>query len=424
MNKPAIRIITAIVLILLLSACGSTIQEVRKPPQLVKPQEIVLAKVINKGATASPQTPIIQFTTEDSEVIAFLKFENISGNHRLRWEWYGPDKKIFYSTGDYPITVSEGKFQKESALWHRLPIQSEKSVGAWQVKVWFDGGLLASKDFSIASTEIDVDKLSTAAANPNPLNWGLIIGIENYANLPGVDFVKRDADAIKNYFTRLLGIPEENIIFLQDGKATKSTIEGYLKNYLPKNLDKDATLYVYFAGHGAPDIEKGDAYLVPYDGDPRFIAQTAYQLKNFYDDLDKLNIRRSFVFLDACFSGTAARSDKMLVAGIRPALIHVEDVALTTDKIISLSATKGGQVSSAFPEKRHGLFTYYLLSGFRGPVDADKDGWITTGELFKYVKANVERISRRKGMEQIPSLTPAPDVIQEVETIKVGRVGK
>ena len=97
---------------------------------------------------------------------------------------------------------------------------------------------------------------------------------------------------IKDYFIRVMGVPEENIISIIDSDATKARIEGYLKQYIPSNVAKGTTLYVYFAGHGYPDMKKGDPYLVPYDGDPKFIEQTGYKLKSFYQDLDNLNIKK------------------------------------------------------------------------------------------------------------------------------------
>lgn len=409
-----------------LFACSTTYKEVQKPPPF-KMQQMTIAKGISKGVTGTPVDPSTTFTTEDPEIIAYLKFNNMHGSHKLKWDWHTPDGRLFYSSGDYQMAVPDGKYRKEYTAWHRLPVRDEKAtsfLGNWQVKAYLDGQLLVSKEFTVESNELDIDKLPQTAVKSNPSNWGLVIGIEDYANLPPVDFAKRDANVVKDYFVKILGVPEENIIFLADGKATKSTIEGYLKNYLPKNMDKDTVLYTYFAGHGAPDIEKGDAYLVPYDGDPRFIAQTGYKIKDFYEDLAKLEIQRSFVFLDACFSGTVARGEKMLIAGIRPALIHVEDVALYSDKVVSLSATKGGQVSNSYPDKKHGLFTYYLLSGFRGLADADKDGWVSMGELYNYTKENVTRASRRQGVEQTPSFTPAIDLVKDVENIKVGKVMK
>lgn len=424
LRSKRISIYLSILSSFLLFACSTTV-EVKKPLPFDCVKNITLSKGIEKGAIGMPVEPTTTFSTEDKEVIAYLKCSNLTGEHKLRWEWYDPNGKLYLSTGNYPLYTSSGKYVKEATAWHRLSISGEKAVnysGDWQVKVYLDGDTIASKGFTIEV--IDIDKPPKTAQMPNPKDWGLIIGIESYANLPSVDYAKRDAHTVKEYFKRVLGVPEENIISLLDSKATKSQIEGYLKSYIPKNVDNDTNLYVYFAGHGIPDIEKGDAYLVPYDGDTRFITQTGYKLRSFYEDLNNLNIKKSYVFLDACFSGTGARSNKILLAGARPALIHVEDIALLSDKVISLTASTGGQISNSYPEKEHGLFTYFLLSGLKGSADTNKDGWVSIAELYNYVKDNVSRVSRRKGIEQTPVVIPSFDAVKDIADLKISRAPK
>ena len=60
----------------------------------------------------------------------------------------------------------------------------------------------------------------------SPKYRGLIIGIENYDSLPNVKFTRKDALIIKDYFVRILGVPEDNIISSIDSEATKARIEG------------------------------------------------------------------------------------------------------------------------------------------------------------------------------------------------------
>ena len=62
-------------------------------------------------------------------------------------------------------------------------------------------------------------------------------------------------------------------------------------------------MFIYYSGHGAPNTKTGDAYLVPYDGDPSFIEQTGYPLKKLYESLNKLQAKEIIVALDSCFSG-------------------------------------------------------------------------------------------------------------------------
>jgi len=403
-------------------ACGSNYQVIRKTPpfRFVK---ATLAKDVTKG---KPEGETNTFSIQDNSVIANARFENLSGKHTIRWDWYAPNGKLYLSSGDYLLKTSEGRYRQRADVWHKLSIKRDKAAalpGDWRVDIFLDDEPLLSKNFII---EDDIDLLPFAQAKTDPHKWALIIGIEKYANLPPVEYAEADAQAVREYFMRVFGVPEENIISLIGHKATKAALEGHLKSYLPKNLDKDTVFYVYFAGHGAPEMKDNiHAYLVPYDGDLRFIAQSGYKLADLYDDLDKLTIKRAYVFLDACFSGNAARGNKtLLVPTLRPSLIHVEDIRLFSDKVVSLSASTGGQVSSAYPEKEHGLFTYFLLKGLKGAADKSEDEWISLGELYNYVKNNVSKISRRKGMEQIPTVAPSFDTVKGIAELKISKVPK
>jgi hypothetical protein len=74
-------------------------------------------------------------------------------------------------------------------------------------------------------------------------------------------------------------------------------------------------------------------------------------------------------------------------------------------KIAVLSAASGEQISSTYEEKGHGLFTYFMLKGINGEGDTNRDGKIEIGELFEYIKPQVERIAKKiYNNEQLPQL--------------------
>jgi len=305
----------AILTILALSifACSST-REAKGPPQFGFEEPILSKGIDFRGAKGIPLNPTTTFSREDHEVIASLKLKNLLGKHTLRWDWYDPNGNLYYSTGKYPVEISPGKYLRESTAWHRLSIEGERAteyLGDWKVNIYLDNGLIASKMFRI-KREIGMVKLPLTPQEPNPQDFALIIGIEKYASLPPVDDATKDALIVREYCMKMLGVPRENIISLFDSDATKARLEGYLRGYIPKNVNRNTTLYIYFAGHGASDIEQGGAYLMAYDSDIRFVAQTGYGLKGLYEEIDKLPIKRAFVFLDSRFSGMATRAAKML----------------------------------------------------------------------------------------------------------------
>ena len=92
-------------------------------------------------------------------------------------------------------------------------------------------------------------------------------------------------------------------------------------------MKANSTLFVYYSGHGAPDVKTGDAYLVPWDGDPKFLKSTALPLTKLYSDLAKTKAKRVIVALDACFSGAGGRSE--LAKGARPLIAKIADTAPT-----------------------------------------------------------------------------------------------
>lgn len=377
---------------------------------------ITLSKSIDKkGTAATPRDLSTTFTTDDSEVIALLKFANVSGMHSLRWEWLGPNGQLYYATEGLPVATSGEKYRREVAAWHRLTISGDKAAslpGDWEVRAYMDDKLLSTMKFILKTSSLE--SFTGVAQKPFPKDWALVIGIEEYGSLPPVNYAKRDALVVKEYFNKILGVPEENIITMIDKDATKSRMEGFIKQYLPENVTSDTTLYVYFAGHGAPDMTKGEPYLVPYDGDTRFLAQSGYNLKDFYQDLNKLKVQKVFIFLDSCFSGVAARASDMLVKGSRPALVHVENATIASEKLISMSATNEAQTSHSYEEEKHGLFTYYLLKGLQGAAASGNDQWVSIKELYTYVKNNVSRSARRMGSVQTPAIMPSEDKIKDI----------
>jgi uncharacterized caspase-like protein len=86
----------------------------------------------------------------------------------------------------------------------------------------------------------------------------------------------------------MLGFPEENVITLTNEHATYIDLSKYIEDWLPKNVEPDSSVFIYYSGHGAPNPKTGDAFLLPYDGDPNFIDRTGYPLRKLYGNLAKL----------------------------------------------------------------------------------------------------------------------------------------
>ncbi|MBI5885925.1 MAG: caspase family protein [Deltaproteobacteria bacterium] len=259
----------------------------------------------------------------------------------------------------------------------------------------------------------DVDELPVVRARQNKNAYAVVIGIEQYRqNLPKADYAVHDAQVVAEYLTKVMGYPEENVVTLLDDKASMSDLAKYFEKWLLNNVEKDGTVFVYYSGHGAPNPNTGDAYLVPFDGDPAFIDQTGYSLKRLYESLGKLPARDIVVALDSCFSGAGGRS--VIARGARPLVMNLETPRNQSRNMAIISASSGDQISSTYDEKGHGLFTYFLLKGLKGEADASGKGQIDIGGLFNYVKPNVERVARKVyNNEQSPQLIAPDELMKE-----------
>lgn len=246
-------------------------------------------------------------------------------------------------------------------------------------------------------SDVDVNIPESDAVNENGM--ALIIANENYKNseyVGNVPFANNDGKVFKEYCIKTLGIPEKQIKFVED--ATLNGFNDGVK-WLTRNVeawDGNANVVVYYAGHGVPDMKTDKAYMVPVDGSPIDVEQL-YGLDKLYSTLGAMPAKSVTVFLDACFSGTR-RNGQMMVEGTRSVVIDVEEEELKGN-IVVFSAADGFQTAHPFRDKRHGLFTYYLLKSLQ-----DSNGEITLDELYSNIKRGVMREASLNSYDQTPTV--------------------
>lgn len=233
----------------------------------------------------------------------------------------------------------------------------------------------------------------------------IVIGIETYrgAELPRADHAERDARTFAEYLRRTLGLNERNIRLLVGAEASKSDIVASLEEWLPSVLTPGANVYFYFSGHGAPDPNSGETYLVPFDGDPAFLRSKGIAVKDLYASLGGAPGKpKVLAFLDSCFSGGGARS--VLPKGLRP-LVPVRNALPNKGALAVFAAATGNQAAGPSSSAPHGLFTEQVLKGLSGAADRDGDGSVSVHELHVFVKRNVEQEARRANRQQTPVMT-------------------
>jgi Flp pilus assembly protein TadD len=278
-----------------------------------------------------------------------------------------------------------------------------------QLLAGMSGGMAQNSDD--IDLHVDVDQNIPTGKKAGKYDVAVVIGNRTYGTggVPNVDYAWRDARTMRQYLTTTMGFDPGMVIYAEDaGYAKFNEIFGNERDHRGQlhNFVKDgqSRVFIYYVGHGAPDLDSGDAYFIPVDANPQFLKTSGYRLKTFYDNLAKLPAKDVTVVLDACFSGNSASG--LLFQGVSSiTLRNRAEVVKPSDSVVFASAADD-QVSTWYPEKRHSLFTYYFLKGLQGVADANGDKKITVAEMESYLNENVIWMAKKlKGTTQQPQVS-------------------
>lgn len=249
----------------------------------------------------------------------------------------------------------------------------------------------------------------TQTASPDINKYALIIGNEDYNSFkqqtlyePDVEYAVNDADAFKEYAVKIIGVPEDNIILLKNATYSQMRFNinklARIAGIYPGNIE----LYVYYAGHGQVDGKSKESYLIPVD-----VSTTApsegVKLEELYATISGSGCKRAMVFLDACYSGMGR------------GIIIQPKITPVSGNMVVMTASSATQRSMPYEEKKHGMFTYFLLKKLR-----DTKGDITIEDLYQDVKANVQSNSVWiNDSEQTPELISGPGIDENWKSWKL-----
>jgi len=163
-------------------------------------------------------------------------------------------------------------------------------------------------------------------------------------------------------------------------------------------------VFFYFSGHGAPNADTKEGYLIPWDYDPRYIPSTdsAYSLNELYTDLGRLGVRSVTIMLEACFSGVSEGG--VLAKDASSLNITVENPALLLTNGLVITAGGSREIASWYQDRKHGLMTYYWLRAMRGEA-GDSQGRVTPEGLKHYLQERVPPMAQQlRGRNQTPDV--------------------
>jgi len=275
----------------------------------------------------------------------------------------------------------------------KIEIEAEKSTEKTEV---VRASLVSTVDRNIPRTGV-----------VHKQRYALIIGNEDYATRQpfltkesNVDYAVNDATIFREYCIHTLGVPENQIFFLTNATKVEMSRELERLSLLSQNERGKAELIFYYAGHGMPDENTKEPYLIPVDVSGANVSN-GLKLMDLYTTLTKYPAQRITVFIDACFSGDARN-----VPLLAQRLVRINpDLPVIKGNLVVFTSSEGIESSGPFHKEQHGYFTFFLLKKLQ-----ESKGDITYKDLYDYIDKEVRRESLLSGKPQSPQLLVTPDL--------------
>ncbi|MBI2277331.1 MAG: polysaccharide deacetylase family protein [Dechloromonas sp.] len=279
-------------------------------------------------------------------------------------------------------------------LFHDIHERTVKALPAILDRLSAEGYQFAGwdgKGFTVAKGAAPPVAPSAASAAGYSDSWAIVIGIDDYAKWPKLQYAVRDARAIRETLIGKFGFVADHVVPLENGEATRSGILAAFHDKLAHaGMKKNDRLFVFFAGHGATrQLSSGRdlGYIVPVDSDPGQIASDAIPMTELQNIAESVTAKHALFIMDACYSGLGLTRGAGNANFLRDNGKRLGRQMLTAGGADQLVADGG--------PNGHSVFTWALLQGLGGKGDLNGDGLITATELAAYVAPAVAATSRQ-----------------------------
>lgn len=234
-------------------------------------------------------------------------------------------------------------------------------------------------------------------------SYALLIGNTEYQNRAWNDLpdVGNDLAAVKEVLESKHGFKVE-VALNQTRSTLLRTIDQFISRYGPNYNNR---LLIYYSGHGytalLPD-ERKMGYLVLPDAPPMPSEDSALRVppsdeefENFLpaavtmDEIEtyarRITAKHVLFVFDSCFSGTVLRKD---MGTSVPTLITTEEL-----KPVRAYLTAGNEIQRVPAFSR---FRRKFVAGLMGEADTNRDGYILSSELGRWISIEVQNDTARR----------------------------
>ena len=298
---------------------------------------------------------------------------------------------------------------------------------------------LVHKRFSAVPVASSISALPLCSSNSKPKSWSVSVGVDQYkdSRIPTLEGASHDAWVMHHYFISPKGggVPLSQSMLLLNHKATRANFEFALGRFLARACPQD-TIYIYFAGHGAPEPDRpDDAFLFTYDTLLDNLVGTSLSMRQLPEFLKWRagEVGNLVMLLDACHSGqinfpnkrginfasapsgkevpvTLSASEKIEAQKedeqqrVEALFSQIKKLNRAQPKWSVLTAASSTQLAGESGDKEQcpyassgykgGLFTCSLIEGLKGKADQNKDYKTKLSELHSFVENRVESLTQ------------------------------
>ncbi|MCI5117447.1 MAG: DUF1566 domain-containing protein [Candidatus Electrothrix sp. LOE1_4_5] len=230
-------------------------------------------------------------------------------------------------------------------------------------------------------------------------SFALLCGISTYPNIQGkhgnLKPAAEDIQKLQAYLKQHEFFDE--VVVLRNKQVTLANLEYFLQTYFParlKQFPKSRFLFAY-SGHGMTENNKG--YLLKSTArslDDKEHAIPVKVLKVYIDEVVAA-AHQVLVLLNSCHSGVFLKRPygKLLLLPKYPGAHAI---------------TASGPSELAWHIKEVGsgsIFYEKLLAGISGIADAEKDGIVTSHELYSYLRREIQLVSNQDQTPQMGDIS-------------------
>lgn len=225
--------------------------------------------------------------------------------------------------------------------------------------------------------------VSSDGPNVKGRNYALVIGNNDYKDLPPLKTAVADAEAVAETLKTRYTFDDDAVKLLIN--ADRNTILGALAQLRAK-LGPDDRLLIYYAGHGQIDQAASEGFWQPVDALPN-ADYTWISNADLKRNLRGMSAKHVLVVADSCFSGSLTRSAPAQQPGTDRYFAQVD--GHFSRKVI----TSGGNEPVADSGTGdHSVFAYYFLKA----LNDNNAAYITSFELFNSLARAVANNSSQK----------------------------